>query len=585
VTPETPGIPPVEGGLVQAFGAAVQFYRSGKLAEAESLCRRLLAAAPGHARALHLLGTIALQSGRPAVAVAPLTRALAQRPNDAAIHNLLGTVYLQLGRHADAVASLETALRLEPDLAEAHCVLGAALAGLGRGEAAVAAFRAALERNPDMAQAHYNLAGLFADWKRRAEAVGHYREVLRLEPRNAVAHYKIGQALLADGAHGEAVDHFRAAYRLEPSYAEARHFAAIALVVADRWEEAAAQFEETLAAEPDDPVSHYSYGTALLMLGRLEAGFEKYEWRWQVEGLRAYRRAFAQPQWRGEDLAEKTLLVHCEQGFGDTLHFCRYAPLAARRCAKLYFEVQPELVKLMRQSLATERLEIVSRSPSFPGVEGLPASDHHSALLSLPHVFGTRLDTIPAEIPYLRADPVEIRKWAERLAPLPRPRVGVIWAGRAIQAQDSERSIPVARLAPILRVPGATFLSLQTEEPAAQLASLPTDIEIHDFTAELPDWADTAALLGSIDLVVTVDTAMAHLSGALGKKVWLLNRQTTDWRWLLEREDSPWYPTTRLFRQPRAGDWDSVIERVARTLEAWVELFRNRGDSDPDRRL
>jgi tetratricopeptide (TPR) repeat protein len=556
------------------FAEAVQRYRAGRLAEAERLCRQLLARAPGHAQALHLLGTIALQTGRPADAVAPLASALAQQPRDGAIHNLLGTAYLQLERHAEAVDSLRTSIGLDPGRAEAHCALGVALAALNQSDEAIAAFRASLDLDPDMPQAHFNLAGLFAARQRGPEAIAHYREVLRLEPDNAVAHHQIGRGLSGQGDSDAALRHFREAVRLQPSYIEARHNIGLALAFAGRWREALAEFETTLRVEPESGEAHYNLGSILLLQGLLERGWEQFEWRWNLEGMRPFRRPFLQPQWRGEDIAGQTLILHDEQGFGDTLHFCRYAPLAARRCAKVYLEVHVELVELLRQSFAGDGLEILPRTPSFPGIEGLPECDYQSPLLSLPNVFETGLDTIPAEIPYLRADPEAERKWTERLAFLPHPRVGLIWGGRPGHAQDALRSVALAQLAPLGQIPGVTFLSLQKGEAASQLAEPPPGMTIHDFTAELPNFADTAAFLAAVDLVVTVDTAMAHLSGALGKPVWMLNRCLPDWRWLLERDDSPWYPTLRQFRQPRHGDWDSAVAALAAALESWVGTYR-----------
>jgi tetratricopeptide (TPR) repeat protein len=556
--------------IAKALSQAVLSYRAGRWDEAERLCRQLLGLAPGHVQGLHLLGTLQLQTGRPAEAIVPLSRALTERPEDAALHNLLGTCYLQLERHEEAVASFDIALGLKPDFAEARCALGVALAGLRRDEDAIAAFVRALALNPDMVQAHYNLAGLFAARRQAVDAIAHYREVLRLEPGNVDAHHELGREYSGLGQADDAVRHFREAVRLQPGFSEARRKIGVTLAMAQRWEEALAEFENTLRLEPDTVEAHYNLGSALLLNGRLQEGWEQFEWRWRLDGMSPYLRNFPQRQWGGEPLAGRSLILHDEQGFGDTLQFCRYAPLVAQGCGRLYLEVHVELVRLLRQSLASDRLEILPRSPDFPGINGLPACDYHSPLLSLPRVLRTGFETIPAEIPYLRADPEAVRRWSERLAFLPRPRVGLIWAGRPTHAEDSLRSITLAQLAPLARIPGVSFLSLQKGEVTAQLDAPPPGMVIRDYTAELPDFADTAAFLGSVDLVITVDTAMAHLAGGLGKRVWLLNRCLPDWRWLLDREDSPWYPTMRQFRQTRPGDWDGVIARVAQALEAFV---------------
>jgi tetratricopeptide (TPR) repeat protein len=556
--------------IAKHFTDAVQRYRAGRLAEAETLCRQLLALAPDHGQGLHLLGTVALEMQRPADAIGPLKRAVAARPDQPVVHNLLGAAYLQLERHEDAGKCFQKALALKPDFAEARCALGVALAGLGRQDEAISTFRAALAANPNLPHAHFNLAGIYAQRGAAEDAVRHYRQALRLEPGNAVSHHQLGVILMREERSEEALPHFLEAVRLQPEFIEARHNVGVALAQANRWDEAVTAFEETLRLQPHAVEAHYNVATTMLLLGRMAEGWKEFEWRWQLEGMLPYRRKFREPQWQGEDLTGRTLIVHDEQGFGDTLHFCRYIPLLAARGAKIVFECHPELLKTMRLSFAHEQLEIIPRVPSFPGTEGLPEADYQVPLLSLPYLFGTRLDTVPAATPYLRADPAESRRWQDRLAHLPRPRIGLIWAGRPTHAQDPDRSIRLAQLAPLAGIPGVSFVSLQKGDAAAQIATAPAGLAVHDFTAELADFADTAAFLGAIDLVITVDTAMAHLSGALGKNVWMMNRYMPDWRWMLRREDSPWYPTMRMFRQSKAREWDSVIARLADALRIYV---------------
>jgi tetratricopeptide (TPR) repeat protein len=548
------------------FAAALQLYRTGHFGEAQAQCRKLLARAPRHATALHLLGTIALQTRRYSEAADCLARAMALRPKEAEIRNLLGTAYLQLERLPEAIASLEAALSLRSSYPEAQCTLGAALGKAGRIDEAIAAFRAALQSNPGMVQAHFNLAGLLAAQQRKAEAMRHYRAVLRLEPDNAIAHHELGRLLASEGLAADALPHFREAVRLEPSYAEARHNTGIALAVMRRWDEALAHMQETARIEPKSAESHYNLGTVLLLLGRLPEGFEQYEWRWQLDFLKPYVRPFRQRPWRGEDVAGRVVLLHDEQGLGDALHFCRYVPLLLRRGAEVILEVQPELIRLLELSMGDPKLRILPRARSFPGVEGLPDSDYYAPLMSLPLLFGTSLETIPAEVPYLRADPEREAWWAERLSALPGARVGLVWAGRPSNTQDYVRSITLDRLAPLGDVAGISFVSLQKGEAASQAGAPPRDMALHDFTAELRDLADTAALVSALDLVISVDSAVAHLAGALGKPVWMMNRRHGDWRWMIDREDSPWYPTLRLFHQSSAGDWDTVIARVASEL-------------------
>jgi tetratricopeptide (TPR) repeat protein len=564
--------------IAKHFADAVQRYRAGQLAEAEGFCRELLALAPEHLQGLHLRGTLAIEMQRPGDAIGPLSRALRIRADQPQVHNLMGAAYVQLERHTEAIRCFEIALKLKPDFAEARCALGVALAGQGREDDAIATFRTALAQNPNLPHAHFNLAGIYAARKQAEDAIRHFRATLRLEPHGAVTHHQLGVALIGLSRYEEALPHFREAVRLQPDFVEARHNIGVALAHTDKWDEAIAQFLDTLDRTPDNIESHYNVATTSLLLGRMERGWQEFEWRWQLEGMRPYQRKFTAPQWQGEDLTGRTLVVHDEQGFGDTFHFSRYVALLAGRAGRLIFECHAEVSKLMRLSM-TQDIEVVPRVASFPDVEGLPDCDYQIPLLSLPRVFETRLDTIPAATPYMHADPGEVRQWAGRLSHLRRPRIGLIWAGRPTHAQDTDRSLRLAQLAPLATVPGATFLSLQKGEPAAQVASAPSGMAIHDFTSELADFADTAAFLGSVDLVITVDTAMAHLSGALGRPVWMLNRYLPDWRWLLEREDSPWYPTLRQFRQTSPRGWDGVIDRLAQALGDYVAAYR--GPADP----
>jgi hypothetical protein len=289
------------------------------------------------------------------------------------------------------------------------------------------------------------------------------------------------------------------------------------------------------------------------LAGRFEEGWKEFEWRWKKKAFSG--RNFSAPLWRGEAIGDRTILLHAEQGLGDTLQFCRYALLIACS-ARIILEVQAPLVRLLSRLPGV--MQIVARD------DNLPPFDLHCPLMSLPHLFGTTLDTIPAATPYLSADPALAANWQERLAGLDGLRIGLVWAGGqrldpAAAAVDRRRSTALKALAPLGEVSGVRFVSLQKDGPAAQAADPPHDLMLHDFTTDLHDFEDTAALIVNLDLVISVDTAVAHLAGALGKPVWLLNRFDTDWRWLLNRDDSPWYPTLRQFRQPRPGDWNGAV--------------------------
>jgi tetratricopeptide (TPR) repeat protein len=506
--------------LATIFRQAMTDHRAGRLQQAEAGYRRILAADPGHGDSLHYLGLIAAQVGRHDVAADLIARAVASRPGVPDYHNNLGLSLMALGRFEAAADAHRHAIRLEPSLAAAHSNLGNALKALGRPEEAAASCRQALELLPGFAAAHNNLGAALADLDRLGEAEACYRSALRCEPAYPEAYNNLGNAARGQGRWQEAVGHIRQALALAPDYVEA----------------------------------HYNLAWSLLLNGDYAEGWREFEWRWRLEAG-APARASGVPQWRGEPLGDRVLLLHAEQGAGDTLMFCRYAALAAR-LGRVLLEVPAPLV------------ELLSGLPGLAGVyatgTSLPAFDLQCPLLSLPLAFGTEVATIPADVPYLRADPARVAQWRRRLLSVEGRRVGLAWAGNPAQRDDRRRSIPLASLAPLGEVPGIAFVSLQKGRRDAP----PAGMRLHDWTDELHDYADTAALIEALDLVIGVDTGVVHLAGALGRPVWVMNRFDPYFAWLLERADSPWYPTLRQFRQTVPGQWTAVIEAVRNALAA-----------------
>jgi hypothetical protein len=352
--------------------------------------------------------------------------------------------------------------------------------------------------------------------------------------------------------------------RLDPHYLDALGNLGRVLSTVDRFEEADASYSALLQLRPDQVEAHANRAMARLRAGRLAEGWEEFEWRWKTWYMGPRARDLPRSLWNGEALGDRVILLHAEQGLGDTLQFCRYAPLVARG-ARVILEVQPPLHRLLSRLPGID--QVLARG------QELPPFDLQCPLMSLPRAFGTTLESIPAETPYLTADPAEVDTWRERIGALPGLRVGLVWAGSQRKEEpelalvDARRSIALATLAPLARVPGVSFVSLQKGPPAAQAAHPPAGMMLTDFTAELHDMAATAALIMTLDLVISVDTAVAHLAGGLGKPVWLLNRFDSCWRWLANRDDSPWYPTLRQFRQTTPGDWSSVVERVREELQ------------------
>jgi tetratricopeptide (TPR) repeat protein len=510
-----------------ALATAVQHYRSGQLAEAETLCRQIIAAQPQHADALHLLGVIAHQTGHHESAVKLFGRAIAINGDAAQYHISLGNVQVAMKRNHEAMQSYRRAIELDPRLATAHYQLGLLEYGNNDFAGAANSFHAAITHAPNSAKAHAQLANAQFQMGRLEEAVESYRRALALNPSDAQSHSNLGLALQDLGLVDEAIAHCQRA----------------------------------LALQPDFPAAHNHLSLALLLKGDFETGLPQHEWRWRVRGLGMGGRRFDQPAWRGEPLNGGRILLHAEQGAGDTLQFLRYAPLVAARGGRVLIEVPPELKRLASSMKGVE--QVIGKG------EALPAFDRHCPLLSLPLAFGTTVATIPGEVPYLAAPEPLLADWRTRLAASARPRVGLIWAGRPEHRRDRDRSIALATLAP-LAATGATFYSLQKGLAAAQTKTPPPGMVLHDLGEAFADFADTAAAMSALDLVITVDTSPAHLAGAIGKPVWLLLAYAPDWRWLLDREDSPWYPTARLFRQATRGDWASVIARVAVELRRYA---------------
>lgn len=404
-----------------------------------------------------------------------------------------------------------------------------------------------------------------------AAAADAYRQALAARPDYAEALSNLGSALRAQGRLAEAEAALRQAIGHRPAYASALANLGLVLQEQARWTEALAAYDEALAADGEHPAARGNRAMLLLLLGRLEEGFAEYEARWRMPGFSTRHRDFGCPAWDGGPLDGKTLLVHAEQGLGSAIQFVRYAALAAVRGARVVLECQAPLLRLFRQSLVGAGLpvEAVIRKG-----DALPPCDRHAALMSLPHLLDTTLGNIPATIPYLAANADDVATWRQRLAASSAPRIGLVWAGNARHENDHNRSMPAAALAPLVAGTAASFFSLQVPAKADDLNSLPPG-RVTDLSAQLGDFADTAAVLDVLDLLITVDTAAAHLAGALGRPAGLLLPFVPEWRWLRDRSDSPWYPSLRLFRQTAPGDWQGpVAEARAVLARAGLSLGR-----------
>ena len=555
---EPPGSPKLS--IAQALETAVASHGRGDLAQAEPLYQAVLAANPAHGVALQLLGVLRAQQGRHDEGIGLIRAAIDGNPGYAEAHMNLGIVLGQLGRYDEARASLNAALGIDPGLANAHFHLGNALLALGRHAEALDSYRKALALAPQFADAHNNAGAALIALGRNAEAIDSFRLAIAINPAHLDAHSNLGSALNDANRPDEAMAMCRKALAIDARCAEAHANLGVALGSLGRYAEATASLQRALEINPGYPEAHWNLGVVLLTLGDYARGWQEWEWRWRSRSL-PLKPEPPRPRWHGsEDLAGKTLLLHAEQGFGDTLQFARFAPLAARGGARVVLQAQAALKPLLA---------------GLPGVsaviaddEPLPACDFQCPLLSLPLALGTTLDNLPAVAPYLAADAEALARWRQRLGEPRGLRVGLVWSGRRDHKINPVRSIAPERLLPLLSVEGMTFVSLQKDVSAGDVELLRAHPEILDLGSSLRDFSDTAALLALLDLVISVDTSVAHLAGALGRPLWLLLAYAADWRWLTGREDCPWYPTARLYRQPQPGDWDRAVERVRQALVA-----------------
>jgi tetratricopeptide (TPR) repeat protein len=507
--------------------------------------------------------------GRPLEALDAFDRAIALRPHYAEAWYNQGIALRELRRLPQALASYDQAIALKPDYAEAHSNRGNALSDLKRYEEALASYDEAVALKPDYAEAYSNRLIPLRELRRPEEALASCDMAVALQPDYAPAHNNRGNALYEFRRLEEVLACFDRAVALKPDYAEAYGNRGVMLFEMRRMAEALADYERAIALKPGYAEPHYNRAMHSLTQGDYARGWAQYEWRWNTTQFEEAVRDLGAPLWLGaEDLKGRTILLHAEQGLGDTLQFCRYVPQVAALGATVVLEVQAGLERLMARLEGVDR--IVTRGQAWP------PHDFQAPLMSLPLALGAGPDGDLG--PYLKPDPDQAAAWAERLAGTGGLRVGLCWAGGArpdqpiAHAIDKRRSLPLEAFGPLAAIPGVTLYSLQKGPPAAQLLEVQArgwpGPPIVDLTGELKDFADTAALVANLDLVISCDTSTAHLAGGLGAPVWILNRFDACWRWLTDRDDSPWYPTARLFRQAAPGAWDGVIDRVTSDLSA-----------------
>lgn len=503
-------------------------------------------------------------------ALASIDRALALQPDDAVMLANRGNALRALGRNTEALVSYDRSLAIAANDADVHHNRALALLGLERYGDALDSLDRAQVLASDRFGIHFHRGVALSLLERHVEALASFDRALVLEPRSAEGLNNRGVELGHLGRPEEALEAFAKGIESAPNDAEAYNNSANTLKGLGRRREALEHFDRALGLRPEHAPTQWSKSLLLLALGEYEQGWPLYESRLRLEHLREYRRDFSMPRWTGgQEIAGRHILIHAEQGLGDTLQFCRYLPLLERKGARVTFEAPAALQRLL-QSLRFRGRLIAQGEPLPPDI------DCHCPLLSLPLAFQTRADTIPAEVPYLAAEAAAIESWRLRLDALPGRKIGLNWQGYAVaekQAWIRGRSFPLASAAPLARIPGISLISLQKGTAAGQRGEVGFASALAQLTDPGETGADalmeTTALMTALDLVITSDTSVAHLAGALGVPVWLALHAVPDWRWLLDRPDSPWYPSMRIFRQRIPGDWGELFERVALEVKGW----------------
>jgi tetratricopeptide (TPR) repeat protein/glycosyltransferase involved in cell wall biosynthesis len=551
---------PQDALLADELGNA--FVRANRFEEALECYQAAVGIKPDSSGFLNNLGNVLRLLHRLDEAIEVLKQALTLAPDQTETRVNLGRAFSEQKRFDEAAQAFERALEIAPDHIGARCGLAQVLKEQGRREDAVRQYLESLRFRPDDAAAHLMLGVTYADLKRFSEAEEHFRSALTLDPANPVVHSNLANLLGRVGRADEAEIECRLAVALKPDFAEAHHNRGVALMTLARYDEATVERREALRLRPDYPDARLCEALDLLRQGNFEEGWPAYESRWGLQSLN--RPTYSEPEWDGSPLAGRTIVLQAEQGLGDTLQFVRYAPLVERCGGRVVLACQKPLARLLGTARGIEQV--------VPDGGTLPKFDLYLPLLSAPRVLRTTLETIPGDIPYLFADEKLVEQWKAELAAIDGFKIGIAWQGNPNFLADLLRSIPLGHFERFARMEGVRLFSLQKGAGREQLAEIAGRFEVVDLVDRFDDFMDTAALVSNLDLVITLDSAVAHLAGALGARTWLALPLGGDWRWLEGREDSPWYPSMRLFRQRRLGDWNEVFQRMAVELEQELGL-------------
>ncbi len=537
---------------------ALEYHRNGDLSQAEILYKRILKKQPDNVDILHMLGLIYAARGDFDSAVRLIKKTININPSNYHAFYNLANIYRDNKCYNEAIDCYQKAINYYPDFVDAFYNLGVLYQEIGRLNDAIKCYQKAIQINPNLFNVHFNLGNAFYDMGFIEEAIISYRNAIKLNPRFTAAYYNLANILKEREQNDEAIILYKKALQLEPANIDLYHNIGILLHNKGLIEEAIKYYKKAISLNYNLAEIHFDLAFALLSIGNFEEGWIEYQWRTK---LKNHSFEFKEPEWEGT-INDCCLLLYEEQGFGDTIQFVRYCNIVANKGVKI--------VLLCSESLKSIMENVKGIAGVYSYKEQLPEFDFHCTLSKLPLIFRTDLNNIPSDVPYISVAQVLINYWRNKLNSEKHFKVGLTWAGNPEHENDKNRSCPLEKFLPLFKLKNVEFYSLQVGASSLKKIEKPEGINIIDLTEDIKDFSDTAALIENLDLVISVDTVIVHLAGALGKKVWTLLPFSSDWRWMINRDDSPWYPTMKLFRQPKPGDWDSVIEMVYSELSYYI---------------
>ena len=537
---------------------AIALHRQGNFKEAQFNYEQTLKLQPDHFDALQLLGVLFVQIKKYSEAIELLSQALKINSNHAGAYSNRGIALKELKRFDEALISFDQAIAINPDYGDAYYNRGNTLMELKQFDESLSSYNQAIAINPDYGDAYYNRGNTLMELKRFDEALGNYNQAIAIKPNHTEAYNNRGNTLKALNRHDEALVSYDQAIVIKPDYSEAYNNRSNTLKELKQFDKALVNYNQAIAIDPNYADAYFNKSLLLILRGNYGEGWQLYEWRWKQKHNIDSRRSYKQPLWLGnESLIGKTLLITIEQGFGDYIQFIRYAFLVEKLGAKVILEA-PLLLMKLASTLKGHFIFVESG-------KSLPDFDYYCPIVSLPLAFKTTVETIPATLPYLYVDKVKKQQWNKKLGKQVMIRIGLVWTGNPDHTNDHNRSLLLKQFSHLLTLP-FEFHSLQKDIREADAQTIIDHPHIYQHQDELQDFSDTAALVDAMDIIISVDTSVAHLAGAMGKKLWLLLPYLPDFRWMLDREDSPWYPSAKLYRQEKINDWDTVLEKLKADL-------------------